>query len=63
MSIVAFAGNIKVTSVNKKVILKKEPDNYWGDPWPSQGESMTVDDVDGLIRALQQVQNERRKEW
>jgi hypothetical protein len=63
MSIVAFAGEIRVESTNSGVTLYKKGEN-WGDPWPVSDEYITVRDVAALIRALQQVQSEKSySEW
>jgi hypothetical protein len=58
MSIVAFAGDIKVTALDRGVLLTKKGES-WGDPWPVQDETITVTDVDSLIQALRSVQQEK----
>jgi hypothetical protein len=63
MSIIAFAGDIKVEATASGVTLTKKGES-WGDPWPVQDEVLSVRDVSGLIRALQQVQSEKSyNEW
>lgn len=58
MSTVAFTGDLKVSSASNGVVITQEAEN-WGDPWPTQGSSITVRDVEGLIKALRAIQNEK----
>lgn len=61
MSIVAFTSDgIKVTSTSRGVTLFKSGES-WGDPWPMHDDSITSNDVDSLIQALQAVQ--QQKSW
>lgn len=62
MSIVAFAGDIKVTALDRGVRLSRKGES-WGDPWLTPDEGITVTDVDGLIQALRSVQGEKQNEW
>lgn len=63
MSIVAFAGEVRVEATNNGVTLSKKGDN-WGDPWETPDSVFHVRDVSSLIRALQQVQSEKSySEW
>jgi len=58
MSIVAFAGEIRVEATNTGVTLSKKGES-WGDPWETPDCVFHVSDVSSLIRALQQVQSEK----
>lgn len=58
MTIVAYAGDIKVSVGKSGVILTKAGES-WGDPWPVSDTVMSVTNVDALIQALQQAQREQ----
>ena len=58
MTIVAYAGDIKVSVGKRGVILTKAGES-WGDPWPVSDTVMSVTNVDALIQALQQAQREQ----
>lgn len=56
----AFVGDITVTSTKRGIRITAKGEN-WGDPWPVADSSIEVVDVEGLIKALRLVQQE--KSW
>lgn len=62
MSIVAFAGDIRVEATNNGVTLSKRGES-WGDPWSTPDDILHVKDVTALIQALQEVQREKYNSW
>ena len=54
----AFVGDITVTATKRGVCITKAGES-WGDPWPVASSSIEVVDVEGLIKALQLVQNQK----
>lgn len=54
----AFVGDITVTATKHGVCITKKGES-WGDPWPVADSSIEVTDVEGLIKAIRLVQQQK----
>lgn len=54
----AFVGDITVTSTKRGIRITTKGE-VWGDPWSTPDSSIEVVDVEGLIKALRLVQQEK----